>query len=239
MSNYTTEVRFICEYEAGLDKSKGYNDVNSIIASARPKIFNFSYPIFDNNYKSVIETKILKHFYTREIGFETVGLWKLKLDTKMNEIMPYYNKLYESELIEFDPMKDFDYTREIDRTTENDGTVRNAGQTSNHSETETENTHYDKFSDTPQGGLSGLDNDTYLTNARKITDDGGNEVNGSTSSDFTQTNDLTTTEDYLEKLSGKHGSASYSQLLQDYRRTLLNIDMQVINDLDELFMQLW
>ena len=97
MSKYTTEVRFICENYAGLDASVGYNDVDKILNKTWDKIFDFDFPIFDNDYRSVLCIKILKHYYTREIGFETVGLWKLKLNMMMNEIMPYYNKLYESE----------------------------------------------------------------------------------------------------------------------------------------------
>ena len=111
MSKYTTEVRYICETAAGLTNSEGYNSVEDIIYKALPSVFNFTFPIFDESYRSVIETKILKHFYTREIGFETVGLWKLKLNTKLNEIMPYYNKLYKSELLEFNPLYDVDLTR--------------------------------------------------------------------------------------------------------------------------------
>ena len=97
MSNYTTEVRYICEAKAGLTESAGQNSVNEIIAASLSSIFNFNFPIFDEQYRSVLETKILKHYYTREIAFESVGLWQLKLDTKLNEIMPYYNQLYESE----------------------------------------------------------------------------------------------------------------------------------------------
>lgn len=119
MSKYTTEVRFICEQQAGLEDSKGYNDVGNIIASARTHIFDFTYPIFDNNYKPALETKILMHYYTREISEETYGLWKLRLRTRLNEIMPYYNKLYESELIEFNPLWDTDMTIDRDITLEN------------------------------------------------------------------------------------------------------------------------
>ena len=112
MSKYTTEVRYICETNAGLKESKGYKSVAEVIANSRTKIFDFDYPIYDESYRSVLETKILKHYYTREIGLETVGLWKLKLDTKMNEIMPYYNQLYKSALIEFNPMYTTDLYKE-------------------------------------------------------------------------------------------------------------------------------
>ena len=110
MSNYTTELRFICETMAGKPKSEGYNSIAEIIQQAHKKIFSFPYPIFDENYRTPLETKIIRHFYTREICEETVGLWQLRLEARLNEIMPYYNKLYESELLKFNPFYDIDYT---------------------------------------------------------------------------------------------------------------------------------
>lgn len=111
MSKYTTQVRFICESLAGYSDSQGYGKVSEIIDNSWEQIFDFDFPIFDANYKSVLCKKILKHYYTREIGLETYGLWKLKLDTKMNEIMPYYNKRYESASLQFNPLWDVDYTK--------------------------------------------------------------------------------------------------------------------------------
>lgn len=307
MSKYTTEVRFICETAAGLETSQGYTSVNKIIEKALPTVFDFSFPIFDENYRSVLETKILKHYYTREIGLESVGLWKLKLETKLNEIMPFYNQLYKSELLDFNPFYDVDLTRdhklnktentkqtgveEVDSTkngsvTDETNTEENGNQNST-SDTNINNTtgstseetagntktHYDKYSDTPQGSLQNVQNDTYLTNARMINDTdnqtgkttvtGNDESKGTTTSN-TDTNstvdttrnidtndrenrnttqsanrDLTSLDDYLEHVKGKNGGASYSTLLNEYRQTFLNIDMQVINELDELFMLLW
>ena len=94
---------------------KGTRDFGPAEMAGRNYIFDFSYPLFDPQYKSVLETKILKHFYTREISEETVGLWKLRLNARMNEIMPLYNKMYESELLAFNPFYDVDYTRAGDR----------------------------------------------------------------------------------------------------------------------------
>lgn len=111
MSKYTTELRFICEMASGLDESKGYNDIEEIVTTAAPHIFN-DYPIFDEEYRPILEKKILMHYYTREICEETVGLWKLRLASRMNEIMPYFNKLYESELLRYNPLMDVDYTEQ-------------------------------------------------------------------------------------------------------------------------------
>lgn len=256
MSKYTTELRFICETAAGYTESQGFSKVPEIIEAARRSIFDFSYPIFDDNYKSVLETKIIKHFYTREIGAETVGLFKHFLDRKMNEIMPYYNQLYKSELLDFNPFYDVDYTRFGNREGEdNDTRTKNGTGKSTDSGTERTNTKdepksdvWEYYSDTPQGAVSGLANMDYLTNATHTTASGA----GSNRDDVTtfgkivdtvskdsETGKKNTTEEYLEKVSGKQGGASYSELLKLYRDTFLNIDIMVINDLEPLFMGLW
>lgn len=371
MSKYTTEVRFICEHSAGLTDSAGYSAIDEVIGKAIPNVFSFNFPIFDEAYRNVLCRKILKHYYTREICEESVGLWKLRLDTRMNEIMPYYNQLYKSELLEFNPLYDTNLTRTSQRQGESTGSdayssnkditgnsvtdTTNSGTnksttnetsegTANGSSKATSNvtsegsvtgtnqsttnatnessgtgtnennttanktntdTGYDLYSDTPQGALTNVDNEEYLTNARKKTTNGTNTeqvgvtgststtenvtsssttsgntstttndsgastttsnesnsttgkvdtvVNGETSGTgksttistgndkFTsnQNRDARTTEDYLETVLGKQGSASYSKLLNEYRETFLNIDMQVINALSDLFFGLW
>ena len=118
MSHYTTEVRFICEQYAGEFTSSDYSTVESVIENSRKKIFDFDFPIYDESYRSVLETKILKRYYTREIGFETVALWKFWLNKRLNEIMPYYNQLYESQLLEIDPLLSFRETEQLERTTD-------------------------------------------------------------------------------------------------------------------------
>lgn len=271
MSVYTTQVRFICEAEAGLKKSVGYDDVNTVIQNAIPKIFSFDWPIFDESYRNVLETKILKHYYTREIGLETYGLWKLKLDTKLNEIMPYYNQLYKSALLDFNPLYDIDITR--NHTGKKTGTealkgnvgvngqviVDNHGNVNTTDNTTVANTttseNIDKFSATPQGAIDNLRNEKYLTNARMVndtntsngtttgkTDTSTDSTTDTTTNTTTTTNNSTTinnTEDYLETVKGKQGTQSYASLIMEFRETFLNIDMMVIDDLSELFMNIW
>lgn len=220
MSKFTTEVRFICETEAGLSESKGYNDVAQIVEAARTHIFE-NFPIFDETYRPVLETNILRHYYTREIGFETVGLWKLHLNNRMREIMPKYNKLYESERLSFDPLSDTDLTtskegsndkssvkvsegevnKENVREYENSGsstdetnrTRSNVSENENkvtsdvsaNGSSETSKSQVDKYSETPQGGITGLESGNYLTNARIID---GNENDKSSSSQSSVSN---------------------------------------------------
>ena len=161
--------------------------------------------------------------------------------------MPYYNQLYESAKIEFNPMHDVNLTREHKRTENTDATNnRETNVTSNGTTNRTSNTDENKkdlYSDTPQGALSGVENETYLTNARKITDsvngsDVG-EVNNTEKNTEGVTSNVDTTEDYLETLVGKQGTESFSSLLNKFRETFLNIDMMVIEEFSDLFFRLW
>lgn len=235
MSTYTTQVRFICETASGLTEQAGFNDVNKVIQSAIPNVFNFDFPIYDESYRNVLCTKILKHYYTREIGGETVGIWKLWLDTKLNEIMPYYNQLYKSAIIEFNPMYDIDittkHTKGNNDTTNVNGNVT-SNSTSNNSETER-----DLFSDTPQGSLNNVENETYLTTARKITTSGTASSNNSSA--HTGKTIASSTEEYVQNISGKSGGTSYSKRLKEFRETFINIDAMIIDELSDLFINLW
>ena len=242
MSKYTTELRFICESKAGLSDSVGFNQIDDVISNSWNKIFN-NFPIFDESYRSVLCSKILKHYYTREISAETVGLWQLWLNTRMGEIMPYYNKLYESALIEFDPFKDTNYTRNHGGTFTGD-TVRNGRSEIDVDNSVTSNgTSNSKnlFSDTPQGAITNIENESYLTNATLIKDTDTNTTNtdGNSTTQNTETTGITNTDNWIETIVGKQSTVSYSKLLQEFRDTFLNIDVMIINDLSDLFMNLW
>ena len=224
MSKYTTELRYICETEAGLSESVGQTKIKDVIAKAIPKIFDFDFPIFDESYRNVLETKILKHYYTREIGLETYGLWKLKLDTKLNEIMPFYNQLYKSALLEFNPLYEVDYSKtgnrdssgtrdntennsesydeSIDYNESHDESTTNSNDGTLTKGTTTTTTNY--YSDTPQGAISNVIDGTYLTNATY-------NVVGNTGSDSTTNNGSVDSDSSSESKNEKDGSRKGSK----------------------------
>ena len=242
MSKYTTELRCMCESKAGLTDSVGFNQIDDVISNSWNKIFD-NFPIFDESYRSVLCSKILKHYYTREISAESFGLWQLWLNTRMGEIMPYYNKLYESALLEFDPFKDTNYTRNHGGTFTGD-TVRNGRSEIDVDNSVTSNgTSNSKnlFSDTPQGAITNIENESYLTNATLIKDTDTNTTNtdGNSTTQNTETTGVTNTDNWIETIVGKQSTVSYSKLLQEFRDTFLNIDVMIINDLSDLFMNLW
>lgn len=279
MAKYTTLVRSICESKVGLPDSKGSNDVDNIINSSWNMIFTTNTPFFQESHREVICKKILKHYYMREIGAETAGLWCLWMNERLEMIMPYYNQLYESELIKYDPLHDTDVTRTYNRTindtkdsTENRSdtttltrTVNGnrdsdtSGNTTSNSTETVDNARKDLYSDTPQGGIQGLEAGNYMTNARLVNDDNSThtntEVNSSTRSgeDYMETDDSTNhlvgdktgnvtgklSESYEQIVKGKQGGAAMSTMILKFRETFLNIDRMVVAEFDDLFMGLW
>lgn len=311
MARYTTQVRTICESILDIKTQAPALQAWDIVDNTWQTIFNPPYPIFDEAYREILSKKILMHYYMQEIGLETPAYWMLRLNIKMNEIMPYYNKLYKAYTLDFNPLYDIDYyttrdghkndnktetgktTRDEKSTHNNNGT--NTSNVSNTSSQENENTDrttnatsnkttsnsdnssesWQYTNDTPQGGIDGLLSLKYLSEAIKNTNTGNNGTvtdtsgsdsgsiisngsasgSGKTESDSTTTdtgtsttndnttNNLTgqyaTTENYVEHVAGKTGGKSYGTLLEEYRNSLINIDMMVINELKSLFMGVW
>lgn len=233
MSRYTIELRYLIEgnYDLGLK----------------------DYPIFDETYREQLNNKIIQHYYFREIGFETEALFKNRLNQKMNEIMPYYNQMYESSKLKIDPLSTIDLEEVFSRKskTTGEGTSSTSGtgnNTNNFNSTDT--TDYgkiSKFSDIAQAQTTPNEilNDKYLTSA---TVDDGQDKNTNTGTNTSQTESTTSgtstdernlDEDTTLTRKGNNGTASESELLNMYRETFLNIDIMIIDDLDELFLGIW
>lgn len=236
MSKYTTQVRFICETSANLTESTGFNSVEDVLNKSWNKIFS-DFPIFDEEYRAELCKKILRHYYTREICCETVGRWKLFLSDKMKNIMPYYNKLYQSELLKIQPLVSVDRsvthegTGSETKTTKRNGT--NSSQTNASGNTDT----WSYYSDTPQGGIDGIANNEYLTNATHNTgtDKTNSSLSGTTSDNETGTGERS--DSYVDRIVGYEGNQS--EMLLKFRETFLNIDMMIIDELKDLFFTLW
>lgn len=263
MSKYTTEVRFICETLAECDMSQGYGKVSDVLDKSWDKVFDFDFPIFDEEYREVLCKKILMHYYTREIAFETVGMWKLKLQTMMNEVMPYYNQMYESTLLKFNPLYDADYSKTHEGQNKGSGTERgnSSGRvedSGNRNGTQADTGYRDLdegtwnvFSDTPQGALTNVENETYLTDARKIThnaeentrDNKNYNENNSNDRVYNDENNRDTsfdnTDEYIEHIVGKFPGKTYASVIREFRENFLNVDVDVINSLSSLFFKLW
>lgn len=168
MSNFTTQVRYLCESFGGT--ARGVREIDKQIHQANKTIFDFDYPIFNETYRTVLQDKIIRHYYMREIGCETFGLWQLMLCDKLNEIMPYYNQLYNSQLLEIEPLINNMSTSSTSETNTADHTfIGNNKLTSNGTDTtnvsESHNSHEEDTgnSQSTQTNTGTVKNDNMVT----------------------------------------------------------------------------
>ena len=211
MPNFTVELRALVEDGEDI----GLND----------------YPIFRADYRDILNKKITDHYWFYEIGHETHFMFARQMRTKMNEIMPYYNQLYETELIKFDPFMTMQVTTENSSENKMDSEAkadsRSSTEAVSKSATRVVNSQF------PQTRLSG-DQD-YATNAA--------DTNSAGESDNASTGDSREESKVAGESSGRSSQVGYtgnrSNLLTDFRSTILNIDMMIIDELSELFMGVW
>lgn len=236
MSKYTTQVRFICETCANLTESSGFNNIEDVLSKSWNKIFS-DFPIFDEQYRPELCKKILRHYYTREICCETVGRWKLFLIDKMKNIMPYYNQLYQSELLKIEPLVSVNKNVSHNGSGSETKTTSRNGTNSSNTSTDGSTNTWSYYSDTPQGGINGLDSNDYLTNATHNvgTDVTSSTLNGRTSDSETGTGNRS--DSYVDNVLGYEGNQS--EMLLKFRETFLNIDMMIIDELKDLFFTLY
>ena len=195
------------------------------------KIFDFDYDFYTNDetIKYNFEDKFINEYYFNEIGFETVGRFKQRLRTKLNKIMPYYTQLYKTELrskdIDFMLNKDLEevYERVLQgsNTSMNDVTVDN-NSTSNVLESNIDNGNASL--ELENGSLTNVGKSTINDNTRS-----SNSVND------------TTNQTERTKLSSKGniGITSSAELLEKWRKVIINIDDLIINECSDLFMQVY
>lgn len=181
-----------------------------------------SYPIFDEQYRNTLNQNILYHYYENEIGFETASLFRFYLKQKLNEIMPYYNELY---IAQKDLLKNITGNVNLTETLNRD----TASSTNSNSSSNSGGKNV--FLDTPQGNMykGDIDSTDYATNVtwnkNNINDESVSSGSG--------------VENYIKTIVGNNGNKYNAELIKTVKDNLLNIDMLIINELYDLFMQIF
>ena len=191
-----------------------------------------SYPIFDEEYRETLNNNILFHYYENEIGFETAPLFRFYLNQKLNEIMPYYNDLYNAQkllLNQGNLFKNVDLEESFNRV--NDTTTNTTSNSTNSGISNNKNL----FQDTPQGKitLNNIDNQEWATNVTFDKNETNNTINDNTNGTANNT------ENYIKKIIGNNGNKYNIEILKEIKNNLMNIDLMIINELNDLFMQIF
>ena len=176
-----------------------------------------NYELYNNDYKQIFEEKFIKRYYFREIGCETVGRFLIYLETMLNEIMPYYTRLYKTTTYKYDPLLNYDLTEEITREIVGENTTTSL----------TDNTGDTKSYDTPI-----TRNNIYKNSPSFI-----NETNDRV--DYKGNNNNKTNEVNKRTTKGNIGVMAAQDLIEKERKLIVDIDRLILDDLEVLFMQVF
>lgn len=232
MASYTIELRRICELYGREEVEKWFKDY---------KLENYLTPLqieqinkFNVWSKERLATKIVDHYYMREIGFETPALFQHYAKVYMQEIMERQLPKIYSNFLEYDPLSNVDftetYTREIEGTNESEGTSNSNSSNSA--------SGLNVNSDTPQGQINkeGILSGDYASNTNA-------SETASSIEDSTNTNSSgksNTIETFTRHQEGDNGVIITNQrLVKEYREIIVAIDEEIIKELNKLFMGLY
>lgn len=216
MSKYTIELRKVCDLYTREVVESWFKD------------YNLSYYLKPDEITSIEEaglwskdrlaTKIVDHYFMREIGLETPALFKHYAKVLMQEIMERKLPLIYSISINYDPLVNIDYTESFERTIENEGTTSNNASGLSVS------------SDTPQGQIvkSNILAGAYAS------------ATGASETESSSNDSNSTDENYTKHVKGNSGvSATAQKMIQQYRENIIAVDEEIINELNKLFMGLY
>ena len=198
--------------------------ISELAKNGRSAIFDFDYPLTNNITKEAFEVMILNKFMMRRIGFQTVTAFKLQLNVTLNEIMPLYNKLFDS-LEGWNLFNDAEQvTREVidNRQSDTKATI-NTNATSN-------DTQDLRYSELPQNQIENVKNGSYLTTYNYNKDDTTN---------ITKSDNTSNTKDKVETSETiKRTPSDKIYIYKEFLNNKQNIYTMIFKDLESLFYQL-
>lgn len=202
--------------------------IKDLASAGRSMFFDFDYPLATGMTKSEFECMILNHFMMRRIGYETVTAFKMALNVKLNEIMPMYNKLFES----INSWDIFDDGEIMDRSVTDSRSVSNAGTSSGTNNTINSASSDQRFSDTPQNALQDVRDGQYVTEYNYNQD----SASSSNATSATTSNNTIEGGSQTERIVRTPNDKMH--LYTEFLKNRQNIYTMIFKDLDSLFYQI-
>lgn len=180
--------------------------------------------------KDKLAKMIVNHYYMRELGQETIGLFIHYAKVTMEELMEEYLPLIYSSAIQYDPLVNVDYTETFTRTANVDNTGRSVSDSTNSGDS------IEITSDTPQGRITKQN----ILAGNYATATSGTETSGSINNITNTTSGSDSEEEYTKRIKGNSGvSATAQKMIEQYRDNIRAINREIIEKLEPLFMGLY
>ena len=232
MATYTIEIRKIIDFYGREEVESWFKDYELEEYLTEEQIATIINAGIWN--KDKLAKKIVDHYYMREIGFETPGLFANRVKARMQEIMEDYLPVIYSNAIKFDPLVNVDFTETFERQIESES--HNNGSSSSNSNSNSSGLNVN--SDTPQGQISKTDilqgayaSSTSASESESHMQDGTTTENSGTGNQ---------NENYVKKTKGNSGvSATAQALIKQYRDIIRAVDREIIEELNDMFMGIY
>ena len=168
--------------------------------------------------KDKLARLIVDHYYMREIGYETIALFKHQVGVAMREIMEEKAPLIYSASIEYDPLVNVDFTETYESDSETSGSSNNSSSGSG----------LTVNSDTPQG---------QVTKANILA---GNYASSTSANEGTSSGSASNSDEghseYTKRVKGNSGvSATAQRMVQQYRENIIMINRDIVKALESQF----
>ena len=249
MIHYRKKVKIV-----RVDDILNYNDGKYTITLR--DVVRLGYQLFDENYlciytnpveKAAFEDVIYKHFYARQIGFETIERFLLEFNNALNLAYPLMKQKLESSEA---------YTAYIGvegafnnySVTESESVGRAESATSSmtgaSSGTSSDTANRSSTTSNLAGAIPStpyLNLDTYADSASRDTSTGTDTENitNNTTDNQTLNNTASGTEQRNLTRVGNIGTMTAADVLSKWRAVMLNINMEYVKMLESLFLQIF
>lgn len=197
------------------------------IVNSNIEIFDFEYPLFNEEYKTRFEELFIDYFRFDEIGYETIGQFKHFLKVKLNLVMPYYNKIYETQKMEQRILDNYDVTEEIEKIG-SEGNKKYISSNGNR-----EGTTKNLYKDTPKTRIDINDFDIVNSISKDIISENGKATGQEESN-------TTNNERIIRTMKGNIGVQTDSDAIIKYWSSLRKVTLELFeNELSSLFMGIY
>lgn len=236
MATYTMELRKVIEYY-GRDEVESWFSSYELSDFLTPEQISQiqKYNVWT---KEKLAKQIVDHYYMREIGFETPALFAHYAKVTMNELMgSYLLKIY-TQFLEYDPLSSVDYTEEYTRTIDSEQNSSSSGNSNSSSQNSAEG--FNINNDTPQQKITkqNLNSGIYASNTNQS--ETSSQIQDSTNTNSDSEGSSKTLEKYTHSMKGDNGVIVTNQyLVREFRELATNFNLEIINDLNKLFMGLY
>lgn len=200
------------------------------------KLFDFDYEFDDLYMKAKLEQAVIDYYFFSEIGQETPDRFKHVFKTRWLRIIPTYNKLHNTTLLNYDPLTSYKTVERLDQLQKSlNKQDSNSGTNMNGKNNTTQDiSGSDKESDYPQQPIAGSDfaSAASTSSSHNVAENITNN-SSSTSANLKDEGEVNT--NYEKTIEGITG-ITYQDLIKKERDNIINIVSMVIKDLKPCFM---